>query len=292
MECHLFFDQIDSVLNILEKLQKYLKFFSKKPETISSRFIELFESHGVHRNQIPKFFGHGLTIKDVQDEDNLIEKLNDEILDDACKLFAVKREWLDGAQLEVYEAHDFYKYPGEFLTFIDELKLANPEVHFSGELYATLDKYSYAEAFIVIREPIGYIGDNPIERYHLCGTWSFSYWKSRGYLAACVALAFRRGIVLHGIFAKQKDIKKIATGEVLLPSKSGLTKLYGKRWYPDDMATDPDVYLNGVDPEYRKFGITSALKLWLSLYEQGFMKIKHHENPQPLFQEKLNKLIS
>ena len=37
----------------------------KEPSTkiglVAPRFIALFESHGVHRNQIPDFFGHGIT---------------------------------------------------------------------------------------------------------------------------------------------------------------------------------------------------------------------------------------
>ena len=36
--------------------------------TLPTRFIALFEHHGVHRNQIPRFFDHGLTVKDVSSD--------------------------------------------------------------------------------------------------------------------------------------------------------------------------------------------------------------------------------
>ena len=54
------------ILGILKKCWNYLKehFSSKKQsaevDSVASRFIRLFENHGVHRNQIPRFFGHGL----------------------------------------------------------------------------------------------------------------------------------------------------------------------------------------------------------------------------------------
>src|SRR5690606_34435943 len=48
---------------------------------IAMRFFELFQSHGVHRNQIPRFLGNGFSIFDVQNEATLLPKLNDALLD-------------------------------------------------------------------------------------------------------------------------------------------------------------------------------------------------------------------
>ena len=66
------FDEIESAINILEKLKKWYTSRKSGGETVSARFIRLFESHGVHRNQIPRFFDHGLTLKDVQDDNSLL----------------------------------------------------------------------------------------------------------------------------------------------------------------------------------------------------------------------------
>jgi hypothetical protein len=42
--------------------------------------LRLFETHGVHRNQIPRFFGHGLKLKHIQAESVLIEQLDEPVL--------------------------------------------------------------------------------------------------------------------------------------------------------------------------------------------------------------------
>jgi hypothetical protein len=45
-------------------------------DSVVSRFVRLFETHGVHRNQIPRFLGVGLSVRDVQDDASLIDKLD------------------------------------------------------------------------------------------------------------------------------------------------------------------------------------------------------------------------
>ena len=51
-----------------------------KEISIADRFLLLFESHGIHRNQIPRFFGHDLTLADLQNSDSLLPKLTERVL--------------------------------------------------------------------------------------------------------------------------------------------------------------------------------------------------------------------
>ncbi len=191
------FSEVESFINILEKLKSYIPFLKQSKnkeqastETISARFVRLFESHGVHRNQIPRFFDHGLTIKDLKDDDSLLPCLTETILDDACELFAVRREWLDGADSVAHENHDFYKEPEGIIKLINELRDKNPEGDLFGELYTPEKPDFNSEAIIVLSEIIDYMGGEPIYRYHLCNNWRHDYWKSRAYLTACVAIAW------------------------------------------------------------------------------------------------------
>lgn len=62
-------------------------------ESVAERFVKLFESHGVYRNQIPEFFGHELTIADVQTEESLLTKLTPSLLQSAADLFQINAEW-------------------------------------------------------------------------------------------------------------------------------------------------------------------------------------------------------
>lgn len=285
-------------LNILEKLVKYWNLLrgrkSVPAETVASRFVCLFETHGVHRNQIPRFFGHGLLPKDVQDDASLLAKLDEEMLTDACTRFAVRREWLDGAERQVYPEHDFYKYPEDFVTFLDELKAANPEGDFHGVLIAPEERNGHVEALLILQETIGSVSDKAIYRFHLCNNWSFTYWKARAYLTACVAIAWKRHVYIHGTHMPKKEIEQLAHCETLLGWKGeGVFFIGHRKWHPEDMALLPDVYLDEVDPELDNFGIRAGLSLWLDLEEQGLMNIGVNSvlcaNPKQEFQQELAK---
>lgn len=266
--------EILGTLNIIEKAGRFIGWIRKtrtpKADSVSSRFIRLFEGHDIHRNQIPRFFGHGLTIKDVHDETALLGKLDEPVLDAACRLFGVRREWLEGAESQVYPCHDFYKHPEDVASFLKALKENNPEGGLDGILIAPTEKEG--EALIVLREVIGGIGEKPIYRYHLCNNWLFEYWKSRAYLTAVIAIAWKYGVHILGSSMPSKEIKRIAEGEVLLVSEDGSALgRRGKLWYPEDMAIKPGDYLAGVDPELNGFGMKAALEHWLHLEEKGYM---------------------
>lgn len=290
--------EILSTLNIIEKAGRFIDWVRKRrvpaAETVANRFICLFESHGVHRNQIPRFFGHGLTVKDVQDGASLLNKLEEPLLDAACDLFGVRREWLDGADSQVYACHDFYKHPEDITPFLKALKKGNPDGVLDGILIAPFGQKG--DALIVLSEAVGGIGEKPINRYHLCNNWVFDYWKSRAYLTACIAIAWKHGVHIRGVYLPKKEVTRIAWGTTLLGTADGdAVGRGGRLWYPEDMALKPEVFLSGVDPERQKFGLTSALELWLKLEKNGYMAtglpMYQRETTRCLFEEELVKLL-
>lgn len=261
-------------LDILEKLAGWMRSLRAKrkqaPESVAGRFFRLFEAHGVHRNQIPRFLGHGLTLKDVQSEAELLPKLDETALQAACDLFAVRREWLDGAEEKAYDGHDFYKHPEQVEGFLQALIEANPDSDLNGILLASEEHEG--QALIILRETIGTLGARAIYRYHLLNNWTFSYWKARAYLAACIAIAWRGEVCIRGVFADNKIVEELASESCLVGAVcDGFDAYLGKKWHPEDMAIKPDVFLKGVDPELNNFGISAAVGLWLQLDEQGFM---------------------
>lgn len=283
-------------LNLFDRLRKlwgWLRGRKSTPvESIATRFVRLFESHGVYRNQIPRFFGHSLTVQDVQDDASLVAKLDETVLEAACKRFAVRREWLDGAESQIHPCHDFYKHPEGFADFLVKLKAANPDGELGGVLLAPNEQDRQANALIILHEMVGWVGDKPIYRYHLCNNWLFSYWKARAYLTACVAIAWKHGVYVHGLRIPRKEIDKLAEGETLLGWQGeGVRGFVGRtKWYPEDMALKPEAFLEGVDPERDNFGIKSGLKRWLELEEQGLMETGAPiTNVRQLFQQELEK---
>jgi len=215
-------------LNILEKLGKFWSWLRGRKEaapveSVATRFIRLFESHEVHRNQIPRFFGHGLLPKDVQDDASLFAKLDEAMLDAACMRFAVRREWLDGAETKVYPRHDFYKHPEKVAGFLDALKANNPDGELDGVLIAPDE--GEGEALLILQETIGAVGDKPIYRYHLCDNWLFEYWKARAYLTACVAIAWKHEVYVRGVSLPRSELDRLATGDDLPTKRVSFTLL-------------------------------------------------------------------
>jgi len=269
--------EISLGLNIFDRLRKLWAWGKskqeKRTESVAERFLRLFESHGVHRNQIPRFFDHGLTLQDVQSETTLLAKLDEAILEAACALFSVRRPWLDGAEDQVFPIHRFYKQPSEFVEYIGSLKATNPDGDISGVVLAPINPSQDPEALLVLQEAVGWIGDKPIYRYHLCDEWVLPYWKSRAYLTACIAIAWRQNVFIHGVYVDEDRLKTLVGGFVLPTwSSDGIWSFGSKRWDPEDMALRPEAFLYGLDPERDNYGLKAGLRLWLSLCDEGLMK--------------------
>jgi hypothetical protein len=261
--------------------------------SVVTRFVRLFENHGVHRNQIPRFIGHGLTLQDVQDDASLLPKLDEKLLAAVCERFAVRREWLDGVDSQIHPCLDFYKHSKEFSVLIRDLKAMNPDGAITGVLIAPNERVWQANALLILQEAVGSVGEKPIYRYHLCNNWAFTYWKARAYLTACIAIAWKQHVFIHGIYMPKKGIERLAEGKTLLGWQGeGIWKLGHKTWNPEDMTLQPEAFLNGVDPERDNYGIKSGLGLWLDLEQQGFMDADIKANARQLFQQEFAKYSS
>ncbi|MCC2960946.1 hypothetical protein LK540_10965 [Massilia sp. IC2-278] len=283
-------DQLVAALDLLERVKVgYRKWKNPPQESVASRFIRLFETHGVHRNQIPRFFGHGLSLADLQSEDSLLLKLDEPMLEDACALFAVRRPWLDGADLQVYPHHDFYKRPKEFAQFITQLQAAGPDRELCGILVSPSRPTPGAPAIFVLQEYVGLVGDKAIARHHLCTGWIFEYWKSRAYLAACVALAWKAGIYTRGVVASSETIAKYVEAASLFGAEEiGVFNRSG--WYPEDLALEPSTFLHQLDFESDCYGARAGLKLWLMLHDDGLLELSLPSPcARPKFQAELAK---
>lgn len=265
------FGEVNSFITIFERILGIWKKRQTKPvASVARRFVELFEAHGVHRNQIPRFFGHDILLSDLADDESLLKKLTEPVLDVACSTFAVRREWLDGIGETPYIHNRFYKQPQDFERFIDGLKSANPEGHIFGYLLISNDVTREVPAALILAEVIGAVGEAAIYRYHFCDEWIFRYWKSRAYLTACIAIAWKKEVFINGVIATERDLSTLTGRKLPGPILNSLASSKG-RWHPEDLALLPDQYLAGLDPEHHEFGITSALRLWLRLDNEGWM---------------------
>lgn len=283
-------DQLVAALDVIDRCKDMYRRWKNPPqESVGSRFLRLFEEHGVHRNQIPRFFGHGLNVSDVQNDASLMLKLDEAILEDACQRFAVRRTWLDGVDSRAYPCHHFATHPGDFAQFIAQLRASNPEGELNALLIAPSRPALNAQALLVLQEYIGELGDKAVYRYHLCTDWVYEYWKSRAYLAACVAVAWKAEVYVRGLIAAPETIATYADGHTLL-NEELIHKLDRSEIYPEDMALDPVAFLYKLDFEDGNYGVREGLKLWLRLEQEGFMNLgRISKNVRPAFQAELEK---
>ena len=104
------------------------------------------------------------------------------------------------------------------MLFVSEICGRSESVH--GVLYrAKTLKHEY-DSIIVIKEQAGWIEERSICRYHLCGNWIFSYWKCRAHLTACVVIAWKNRLYIHGVNALVECVEAINGGIVFI-SDSG-----------------------------------------------------------------------
>ncbi len=60
------------------------------------------------------FFGHDLSIHQVEDETELSKILDTNLLEAVATLFGIRLEWLEGGTDELYDINHFYKQPQKF----------------------------------------------------------------------------------------------------------------------------------------------------------------------------------
>ena len=272
------------------------KFSYPKTSSVAYRFIALFESHGVHRNQIPDFFDHDIALHDCANEAELLKKLNTRTLKNAAELFGVNLEWLQGASTEVYDIPSFYKNNEACEVYLSNLKLSKPDANFSTYvLISNTNKHNRDtnNAVMLITEVIGYINEREIYRYRLAGKIQNTYWKARAYFAVSCALLIKHGFQPIGQTVNEQWLLSLCEGKTLIDydfTDGGQHFILPNScvWYVDEFLECPEKYLAGVDSESDNFGHISALEMWLEF--KHFMKVDgelSYQQAQKLFIEKL-----
>ena len=231
--------------------------------TIPERFIYLFECHGVHRNQIPAFFGHGITLHAMTDLAELSKQLTPEILQQASSLFGVRQDWLECVSDKIYNVPDFYKHPEEFEQYITELKQTTNELRCyvlrTRESAHTDDDSDGAFLFV---KTIGVINSREITRYYPVGHESINYGLSRADFAANCGLLIKSGIQQVGKYANKDWLNLFNSGTVIpeYDYQDGSVAVASSAvWYIDEFFERPEHFLKGVDAEANNFGLHSAI---------------------------------
>lgn len=261
----------------VELTNMYKKPRKLEEETVATRFIKLFEKHGIYRTQIPRYFDHGLSLDDISSTNKLLTKLNHETLEAAAKLFGIRIEWLEGADDQLYELHDFYKHPEDYRDFLETL-ITNESYRLRVMLVISSKLTQNEGALLIIEEPIAELGEKKIVRYHVCSGWNYMYSKCRADIAACIAISDQLKVNILRIKNVSEGINDYCEGRAFISDLYDLPMAYRRNcffkkeynlFHPDDLLSVPDVFVD--DLRDGLWGKTSALELWLHYYDQGFM---------------------
>lgn len=209
------FGEFDAFLSLIDRFKSWLQGNDRK-STLATRFIELFEKHGVHRNQIPRLLEHDLKLSDVRDNATLLAVLNDSQLDAACAMFGVRREWLDGVDSRLYELQYCYKEPRRFFAQLDLLKTpANifPVRALSSRLQLDRHANTSQRIELIMLETIATIGEQEIYRFRpFSDGWNWGYPECRLQLKAIIR-AYGKPVPLYEVSAE--EIESIYSGEIV-----------------------------------------------------------------------------
>ncbi len=304
---------IGTLFAVLVALTTLYKFFWKAPseketkqiedkaEITGSRFVALFESHGIHRNQIPEFFNHDLTTHACSNDEELLKVLTPEMLVDAASFFGANIEWLQGASDKIYNVDDFYKQPNECRDYLTDIKNSGSDNNFFTFVIFPHKSKRFSgtyDGLMIITETIGEINGRSIYRYYVSSSQAIDYWKSKAYFTACCALLFKHQFHPIGKIASQDWIESMLKGTQLI--KYDYENFVGdinipteSTRYVDEMIKVPDKYLENVSPEENNFGLKAAISHWLTLAD--FMNCFGDDTHQQVierYESKLDELSS
>ncbi len=254
---------VSEILALFHIVDRFEEKKNANKETPASRFVAVFESHGIHRNQIPRYLPDVLTLANVQSDKALTTVLNQKMIDRVSDLFRVNADWIECASSNPYQPFDFYKQPQKFVEFIEDLLTSGSDL--CGVVFTSAAPGSghHADTFILLEETFDIAPELPLTRYYILDNWFFNYGKSRAYLIACVAAAWKKDVYIHGRKVSKELVRKYEFGEKLL--EPDVTDHWpGAHWHPEDMALDPKKLIEGLPTSHDK---QMAVDILIDLFE-------------------------
>ncbi|ACA88881.1 hypothetical protein [Shewanella woodyi] len=208
---------------------------------LAERFLEVFESHGVHLNEIPRCIPEkfGISLVELANKDKLIEKLTPDLIDWFCSIFNIRRDWLEANGNYIYDTKNYYKNEHSLLRLLKDLK----EQHHSSmrviaykdvkELDSGGERPQDVNLLIVI--PAFKIDDRLVMKYIPTSTqWDWGYWRSRYQFKGITRVCYKKlDLTFDGYNLDSEKMAELSSGGVFPKLIIDETPM-GYTWYPDD----------------------------------------------------------
>ena len=208
---------------------------------LAERFLQVFHSHGIHLNQIPRVVPEGFAIShsDLISTATLIPKISSKLLEWTSSEFGINRSWLESGNTPIYSTRCYYKDELAFLALARKLR---------DEYGSGFRVYAYKsvamlnarggrpqEVNLLLAVPLFTLDDEPIYRYIPTATlWDWGYWRSR-YQFKGIARVCSTSLNLYfeGFDLAKDQMAKLASGR-LFPHEVVNGVRGGRTWYPED----------------------------------------------------------
>ena len=207
---------------------------------LADRFIEVFEAHDVHRNEIPILIPKefGVTYQSLSHVENIIGVLQPELIDWVCATFGIRRDWLVRNEQPIYDTRrrDYYNNGQKLLGLLKDLRSQHRE---------KLEVYIYKDVKelnsqderrqhvnILLTFPAASLGDKVINRYVPTSTlWDWGYERSRYQLKGVVRVCCQRNLYFSGYNLSSKAIEELSGGRIF--PKKIIDEVRVMSWRPD-----------------------------------------------------------
>jgi hypothetical protein len=189
----------------------------KSVNLVVSRFLQVFRDHGMMETQIPNFLPQ-VSLSAISSSPELLKALTPDVLEQAAKLFGIRRQWLEGVGEQIYDGQYCHQEPEYFFEYIAALNLHN----FAFRILTThrhLDRHNSQDQrlVLVVVERITNFGEQEINRYHLfLDNWRWNYAPTRIEIKSLARIIHRQLLKPIPIFqVSHHDMDKLEAGRLI-----------------------------------------------------------------------------
>lgn len=214
-------------------------------EILIERFYKLFELHDISKSEIPQVIDKkfNITIYDISSKENMLKKINIELLEWLAEFFGINLDWLINRSEVLYKEQNYDKFEMSLFRFIN---LLSKENNFSIDLLRTKElkknNSNKQEQLIypIIRISLININNRTIYKYVLINYYIWDYQRSRLDFKTIIYMLtngyvhyYNENIYMNG-YDKNNKVSHYEFVRGLINYKELKEPGKGQTWYPSD----------------------------------------------------------
>jgi len=209
---------------------------------LAERWLSIFDNHKIQRSQIPTVLARReLPPVYFHRWESVLQVLNDDLIEETCRLFNIDRRWLDGDSPHPFRPLWLDGRLRAVLRGMVEMRSRNKETTVIGlkSKRSGLEEDPNQLVSVVIRSTVTVLNDQPVDCYLPVATGPNFEWsdeKARRYLKEIFIAGHYLDMYLSGLTLDKRTIAALSEGELFPDVAFKRTK--HAVWHPDDFIFD------------------------------------------------------